>query len=60
MTTASAWTAMMLVMGQESDGDRMNLLRLILRDTYVTTGEGQKLIDQLSNMGISPRHVVEM
>lgn len=51
---------MMLIMGQESDSDRMNVLRLVLRDTYVTTESGQKLIDQLSNMGIYPRDVVEM
>lgn len=56
----AAWTAMMLIMGQESDSDRMNVLRLVLRDTYVTTESGQKLIDQLSNMGIYPRDVVEM
>lgn len=56
----AAWTAMMLVMGQESDADRLNILRLILRDTYVTTAAGQKLIDQLSHMGIYPRDVVEM
>ncbi|CAM9330153.1 unnamed protein product [Ectocarpus sp. 12 AP-2014] len=56
----AAWTAMMLIMGQESDSDRMNILRLVLRDTYVTTESGQKLIDQLSHMGIYPRDVVEM
>ncbi|CAN0433394.1 unnamed protein product, partial [Laminaria digitata] len=39
---------------------RLNILRLILRDTYVTTAAGQKLIDQLSHMGIYPRDVVEM
>ncbi|CAM9676067.1 unnamed protein product [Scytosiphon promiscuus] len=47
----AAWTAMMLIMGQESDSDRMNVLRLVLRDTYVTTESGQKLIDQLTNTG---------
>lgn len=56
----AAWTAMMLIMGQESDSDRVNILRLVLRDTYVTTESGQKLIDQLSHMGIYPRDVVEM
>ena len=56
----AAWTAMMLVIGQESDADRLEILRLILKDTYVTTAAGQKLIDQLSHMGIYPRDVVEM
>lgn len=60
LTTEAAWIAMMLLMGQESDSDRMNVLRLILRDAYVTTTLGQKLIDQLSNMGVYPRDVVEM
>eukprot|EP00904_Undaria_pinnatifida_P011874 jgi/Undpi1/7817/HiC_scaffold_23.g10290.m1 len=60
MKPEAAWTAMMLVIGQESDADRLNILRLILRDTYVTTAAGQKLIDQLSHMGIYPRDVVEM
>lgn len=51
---------MMLIMGQESDSDRVNILRLIMKDTYVTTDSGQKLIDGLSSMGIYPRDVVEM
>lgn len=51
---------MMLVMGQESDTDRINILRLVMRDAHVTTHLGQKLIDGLSSMGISPRDVVEM
>jgi len=60
LSPEAAWTAMMLLMGQDSDQDRMNVLRLILRDTYVTTESGQKLIDQLSLMGIYPRDIVEM
>lgn len=52
--------AMSFLMDQEADSDRMTILGLILKDTYVTTAQAQKLIDQLSNMGLQPPKIVEM
>lgn len=52
--------AMAFLMDQEADSDRMTILGLILKDTYVTTAQAQKLIDQLSNMGLQPQNIVEM
>ena len=51
---------MAFLMDQEADSDRMTMLGLILKDTYVTTAQAQKLIDQLSNMGLQPQSIVEM
>lgn len=60
MSEEAARKAMSFLMDQEADSDRMTILGLILKDTYVTTAQAQKLIDELSNMGLQPRNIVEM